>query len=367
MEQLTKSLRVRLRGSRRAVNAKVAAGVAGVQARIGSGVMNVSARVGARIALEASDRDAWYVCERAPRRAEDRYLRFMPASMNMVTEEALRTALKAVESRLDADSVAIVGEIRRGLEITLRAALEPIADKRSKLAVILHTGGGIVEVTERMVGIMRHFYQEVVFIIPDLALSAGTVLAMSGDAIMMDFSSVLGPIDPQVERNDKLVPALSYLLQWDRLVQKAQDQTLTEAEFLIMQKMDLAELHAFEMARDLSISLLKQWLATYKFKDWKTTETKKDNVDKTMRESRAEEIANTLMKHDLWGSHGRGISMKVLREQLNLKIDDFGADPVLSSAIRSYFELLVDYVVHNKGTMFVHSKVLPPAPAPAPI
>jgi len=125
---------------------------------------------------------------------------------------------------------------------------------------------------------------------------------------MMDFFSTLGPIDPQVEREGKLVPALSYLIQWDRFVQKSQSQTLTDAEFLIMQSMDLAELHKFEMARDLSISLLKQWLATYKFKDWQRTETRGLPVDRAMRERRAEEIASRLMKHDEWGSHGRGIA-----------------------------------------------------------
>lgn len=159
-----------------------------------------------------------------------------------------------------------------------------------------------------------------------------------------------------MEREGKLVPALSYLLQWERFVDKSQNLTLTNAEFLIMQGLDLAELHKFEMARDLSISLLKQWLAAYKFKDWQTTATRQLPVTQEMREARAEEIANRLMEHDLWGSHGRGISMRVLQQELNLKIDDFGADPVLSSSIRGYFELLVDYIVQNKLGNLVHSR-----------
>ena len=58
-----------------------------------------------------------------------------------------------------------------------------------------------------------------------------------------------------------------------------------------MRGMDLAEMHQFEMARDLSISLLKQWLATYKFKDWTTTETNQTTVAPSMRVARAEAIA----------------------------------------------------------------------------
>jgi hypothetical protein len=277
-------------------------------------------------------------------------------SMNDEAGKVLKSLLVDLEALLDADTISIVGEIRPGLEGHTRAALEALTSRRSKLVVILNTGGGVVEIAERMVQVIRHFYQEVVFIVPNVAMSAGTVLAMSGDAIMMDYFSCLGPIDPQVERDGKLVPALSYLLQWQRFVDKSANQTLTNAEFLIMQGMDPAELHQFEMARDLSISLLKQWLATYKFKDWHTTATGGLPVTQAMRETRAEEIASKLMKHDLWGSHGRGISMQVLQRELNLKIDDFGANAVLSSSVRSYFELVVDYIVQNKLGLFVHSR-----------
>ena len=50
---------------------------------------------------------------------------------------------------------------------------------------------------ERTVGIIRQHYFQVDFIIPDKAMSAGTVCALSGDNIYMDYYSQLGPIDPQ--------------------------------------------------------------------------------------------------------------------------------------------------------------------------
>lgn len=277
-------------------------------------------------------------------------------SINSEGLKALKELLLNLEQHLNADGLAIVGPIRGGLEGLTRLALEPLPSKRSKLFVVLHTGGGVVEVAERIVQVIRHFYQEVVFIVPNLAMSAGTILAMSGDAIMMDYFACLGPIDPQVEREGKLVPALSYLLQWDRFVEKSQNGTLTNAEFLIMRGMDLAELHQFEMARDLSISLLKQWLASYKFKDWTTTETSKTAVTPVMREDRAKEIAVRLMKHDEWGSHGRGIPMRVLQQELKLRIDDFGTDAVLASTLRRYFDLLTDYMIRNKLENYVHSR-----------
>jgi hypothetical protein len=84
-------------------------------------------------------------------------------------------------------------------------------------------------------------------------MSAGTILVMSGDEILMDYHSCLGPIDPQVERDGRLIPALSYLSQYEDLIEKSQSGGLSTAELVLLQKLDLAELHQFELARDLWI------------------------------------------------------------------------------------------------------------------
>lgn len=277
-------------------------------------------------------------------------------NLNHEAETKLHSLLIEIEIELHADVLTLLGPIRDGVEHKVRNALEPLDPKRDKLAVVVHTNGGLVEVAERIVHIIRHYYQEVVFVVPDVAMSAGTVFVMSGDAIMMDYFSCLGPIDPQVVRDDKFVPALSYLVQYDRLIEKAKNGSLTDAEFAILSRFDLAELHQFEMARDLSISLLVKWLATYKFKDWTKTETRKREVTPDERERRAEEIAKLLMDNRRWGSHGRGIPMKTLRDELNLRIDDFGQNPKLSALIRLYYSLAVDYVTRNKFGHLAHSR-----------
>lgn len=278
-------------------------------------------------------------------------------SLNTEAQKALHVLLNALEAKVNADVLALFGPIYSGVENKVRNALEPIKDRRKRLAIVLNTGGGVVESTERMVNTIRHLYTEVVFIVPNLALSAGTIFVMSGDEIMMDYFSCLGPIDPQVEREDKkLVPALSYLIQYERLINKASAGLLTNAEFAILGKQDLAELHQFEMARDLSISLLKKWLATYKFKDWVVTETRNAPVTAGDRERRAEEIANILMDNERWGSHNRGIPMQVLRNELNLRIDDFGADPELAKIVREYASLLMDFMARNNIPHVAHTR-----------
>lgn len=221
--------------------------------------------------------------------------------------------------------------------------------------MILDTVGGVVEVVERIVRALRRHYSEVKFIIPDRAMSAGTVLAMSGDEIWMDYHSCLGPIDPQVERAGRLEPALSYLAQYARLMEKSRQESLSTAELVLLSKLDLAELHRYELARDLTIDLLKDWLTRYKFKDWTVTETRGIPVTPQMRESRAEEIAQSLSAQQRWLTHSRGIAMQTLQDELGVRIDDLGANPTLKEAVWNYFWFMRGHMSEAQSESLVHA------------
>ena len=94
--------------------------------------------------------------------------------------------------------------------------------RKRTLSIILTTTGEAVEPVERAVEIIRGKYRYVNFVIPDYAMSAGTIFCMSGDKIYMSKSSSLGPIDPQVPKSDgKYVPAMGYLEQFEKLVEKS--------------------------------------------------------------------------------------------------------------------------------------------------
>jgi hypothetical protein len=189
-------------------------------------------------------------------------------------------------------------------------------------------------------------------------MSAGTVLVMSGDAIHMDYASMLGPIDPQVRnREGRYVPALGYLEQYKRFIEKSAKGELTTAELAyFVRNFDQAELFEYEQERDLTIQLLEDWLAKYKFKNWKVTETDKTRVTPAMRRTRAAEIAAKLNDTKIWYSHDRGIPMARLQRDLNLLIDDFGSSD-LKRPIHDYFRLLQDYhKVRHDHTFVLHRK-----------
>lgn len=282
-----------------------------------------------------------------------------PGNANEFIEIELDDRLKRIEAQFKAHALSFNGPIFSGVDGLVRDAIQhrrASGDDNKRLVVLVTTGGGYIEVVQRIVDTLRKHYDLVDFVIPDHAYSAGTVLAMSGDAIHMDYYSRLGPIDPQVETRDgRMVPALGYLERYNALIDKAKKGTITVAEVqLLIQGFDQAELHQYEQARELSISLLEKWLVKYKFKEWKKTATKGDPVTLEMKRERAREIAKTLNKTTKWHVHGHGISKDVLEKDLNLLIDDFGADDSLESLVRGYHDLLSDYMGKMNKAGVVH-------------
>jgi ATP-dependent protease ClpP protease subunit/ribosomal protein L31E len=276
---------------------------------------------------------------------------------NIIIERQLDDRTVALEAETNADVLGFIGPMYEPMDEEIKDAVEAIENRRRSLMVFLETAGGYITVAERIALIFRHHYRNVSFVVPTYAMSAGTVLVMSGDAIYMDYASVLGPIDPQVSMGGGRqlnVPALGYLEQFDRLIEKSRQGTLTTAELTyLVQNFDPAELYRYEQERELSIALLKEWLVKYKFRNWKVTETQKKRVTKKMKDDRAVDIATKLNDTKLWHSHSRGIPPEVLRRDLNLLIDDFGADPKLVHLVQDYFRLLRDYQMRRMHWAFV--------------
>lgn len=287
----------------------------------------------------------------------------MPANVveaNQLVERRLEELLTEVEDICQADCLTYVGAIILGIDDAIRNAIEaldPRSRKRNKLLFILETAGGYAETAARIADALRHHYKAVEFLVPGYAMSAGTILVMSGDAIHMDYHSILGPIDPQVEADDgHMVPALGYLIRYEQLLGKAKRGRLTTAEMNVLLSFDQGRLYWYEQARDLSVSLLQEWLVKFKFKNWNVTETRKKPVTQAMKVQRAKEIADKLNDVRHWNSHGRGLSMERLVRELNLKIDDFGGNQKLNQTVREYHTLLVDYMAKMRHASALQTK-----------
>ena len=280
-----------------------------------------------------------------------------PATSDTIAVEWLHTKLEEIETHCNADALTIYGQIMPPIDHHVRLAVESLPHARNSLLVIIDTPGGIVEIAERIVSTLRHHYQEVKFLIPDCAMSAGTVLVMSGDAVLMDHFSRLGPIDPQlyIESKPIATSVLSYLEQFERLVRKSEEGTLTSAELVLLQKLDLADLRQYELAAELSVNLIREWLVHYKFKDWSTHSSTGQTVTPDEKTDRAEEIARALNDQQRWGTHNRMIDRYALTE-LGLRIDDLESDQELSDLVKEYFWFFRDFAFRNQQHLLIHSR-----------
>lgn len=266
--------------------------------------------------------------------------------------------MEKLEEFFQADVVFYYGPIGDSIEKPFRDFIEELNDgdrKRNTLCIVLNTPGGSAETVEKLVKITRHHYSEVYFIVPDSAYSAGTIFCMSGDRIYMDYFSSLGPIDPQVFNGKNWVPALGYLDKVEELISKSAKGSLTQAELIMLREQDLAMLRRHEQARDLTIALLKEWLVNYKFKNWSVHSDGRP-VTLKEKEDRAKEIAQQLGNNKLWHSHGRSIGIDALSNILKLKIEDYSKNPELKSLIRSYNDLICQYIIRSGSEIFLHSR-----------
>lgn len=285
--------------------------------------------------------------------------------LDRVIFDTVGDAEEKVGQSLNCDVLYYYGELRTGNFTSFRDSVERLAErdeKKDALGLCLTTPGGQAEAVERMVDVIRHHYNSFYALVPNTAMSAGTIFCMAADKIYMDYSSALGPIDPQVpdRENRVLVPALGYLDKVEELIQKSLNNTISPAEFQMLQSLDLAMLRFYEQAKELSINLLKKWLTEYKFKNWTHHRTHNVGAEVTAEErlARAEEIATKLSDNNRWHSHGRMIGMGTLRAEMRLEIEDFSADNELNAQIRRYSDTLTGYIERHGHTFTIFNRNL---------
>lgn len=202
-----------------------------------------------------------------------------------------------------------------------------------KLDVYITTPGGSGETAEEIVRFLHKKFTEVSFVVAGEAKSAGTIMVLSGDEILMAETGSLGPIDAQVKIGRSVMSAHDYM-EWVKKAQKnAQRQgRLNPFDATMVAQITPGELggvyHALKFAEDLVV----KWLIKYKFKNWNLTETRKKPVTEAIKKKQANKIARELTNHAKWRSHGRSIKIDDL-EQIGLRITKIEDDPQLADIV----------------------------------
>lgn len=189
------------------------------------------------------------------------------------------------------------------------------------LDLILHTPGGDPAASEAIVSYLRaKFNKDIRVIVPQLAMSAGTMIACSAKEIVMGKQSSLGPIDPQFNG----IPAYNIKSEFE----EAKADLLKNPNNVQYWKIKLQQYPAAFMktaldAIDLSGTLVEEWLGSCMF-------------DKTSSNDQIiiKRIVESLNEHDNSKNHGRHLSVDFCKG-IGLKIVALEDDSVLQDLVLS--------------------------------
>ena len=202
----------------------------------------------------------------------------------------------------------------------------------SDLDLILHSPGGYPESAEALVSYLRSRFSHIRIIVPQLAMSAASMIACSADEIVLGKHSFLGPTDPQIPLATgtglTLVPAQAVLDQFEKAKEECVDPAKLSAWLPMLGQYGPSLLVRCETALDLSRKLVKTWLANYMFRE---------DLDSS---AKASKIAAWLADHQHFKSHHRHIPRSELQQQ-ELKVKHLEDDEKLQDLSLSVFHAVV--------------------------
>ena len=192
-------------------------------------------------------------------------------------------------------------------------------DCSTGLDLILHTPGGSPAAAEGIVYYLRKkFNSDIRVIVPQLAMSAGTMIACSGKVIIMGKQSSLGPIDPQFNG----IPAYNIMMEFEEAKKDLLSNPANAQYWAIkLQQYPAAFMKTAIDAIDLSGKLLKEWLGTCMFDS---------NKDKSI----IEKIVTKLNEHDDSKIHERHLNADFCKN-IGLKVEMMEDEAELQDKILS--------------------------------
>ena len=198
-------------------------------------------------------------------------------------------------------------------------------DVSKGLDIILHTPGGDIAATESLVDYLNQkFHGNMRAIIPQLAMSGGTIMACACKEILMGKQSSLGPIDPQING----LPASGILSEfYNAGKEMSKDKSTINLWGPIISGYPPSLIETCKNAVSWSKELAKDYLSGSMFKDELRSEP-------SPTRERIRHIIRFLTDQKRIKSHSRHIPMPVCQE-IGLKIAEMENDQELQDIILS--------------------------------
>jgi len=210
----------------------------------------------------------------------------------------------------------------------IHAFMEAVSGLKSEnLDLIIHSGGGSAEATDAIVSYLRQKFKHIRIIVPQAAMSAGTMLSCSADIIVMGKQSSIGPIDPQFILQTAVgvqaIPAHAILEQF----KKAQEDCATNPKNLnswlpMLSQYGPALLVRCQDQIDFGKELVGNWLKEYMFKGEES--------------GIPDKIAEYLSNHGNFKTHGKHIGIEKAKE-IGLKIEQLEDNQDFQDKVLSAF------------------------------
>lgn len=186
------------------------------------------------------------------------------------------------------------------------------APRGKNLDIILNTGGGDIDAAEKLGALIRTTVGEgqLRIIVPDYAKSAGTLIALGADSIVMGDTSELGPIDPQIvlsDQNGNRIPhsVQNYLDAYNAHTEALKRDPNDVAAKIMLAKLDPSTVKTFEAVRNRARLFAEEQLRRWMFRNQTGPIT---------------QIADNLIDTHKWLTHGQVISWEDAK-QIGLKVE----------------------------------------------
>lgn len=115
-----------------------------------------------------------------------------------------------IGTKYDADVILYSGEIDDGTaDDLIRLAKEP--SRRKNVVLMLTTRGGSPDAAFRMVRSLQRYYGKLILYIYGMCKSAGTLVAIGADEIILSDFGEFGPLDVQLGKKDEILESMSGL------------------------------------------------------------------------------------------------------------------------------------------------------------
>ena len=199
-------------------------------------------------------------------------------------------------------------------------------DRSKGLDLLIHTPGGDTAATESLVDYLRSMFgTDIRAIVPQIALSAGTMIACACREIIMGKQSSLGPIDPQLNG----IAAHGVLEEFQKALATAKsDPGCLPLMQAMVAKYPPAFIGECEKAIAWTNEMVTEWLRTGMFAEYQNAQ------------ERIPEIVKNLSDHALTKAHNRHLSATTCRE-LGLKITLMEDEPGLQDAVLSVHHMCI--------------------------